>query len=71
MISGHGNFAEKLTSLKLKQDNLSKCGSIDNCDHVLLYCKLFDDKRRDLIVELMDFKNFVTKVLKKKEEFDE
>lgn len=50
MISGHGNFAEKLTSLKLRDDSMCNCGSIDNCDHVLMDCKLFDDERRDLII---------------------
>lgn len=90
MMTGHGNFAEKLTNLKLKEDPMCKCGNVDNSDHVLSDCKLFDEERRDLVSKLMDkgiqwpadkpqlltkeafpdFKEFVTKILKKKEELE-
>lgn len=54
MITGHGDFAEKLTKLKLKENPNCICGSPDNSDHLLVECNLFDDERRKLINKCVD-----------------
>lgn len=54
MITGHGDFAAKLTSLGLRDDPKCRCGGMDNSNHLLLECELFDDERSELVTKCTD-----------------
>lgn len=54
IITGHGDFAEKLTNLEIKDDPTCKCGEIDNSKHLLYDCILFDKERSNFVNKCID-----------------
>ncbi|KAL0103807.1 hypothetical protein PUN28_017844 [Cardiocondyla obscurior] len=53
VLTGHGNFGERLASLNLAETEMCVCGKgVDSVEHFLLYCSLFDAQRvplRDVV----------------------
>ncbi|KAG8226159.1 hypothetical protein J437_LFUL007396 [Ladona fulva] len=45
ILTGHGNFNQKLASFKLTDKEVCECGQIDDVKHLLLNCPLNEDIR--------------------------
>ncbi|KAG8233102.1 hypothetical protein J437_LFUL013293 [Ladona fulva] len=45
ILTGHGDFYNKLASFKLHDRVTCECGEIDEVEHVVLNCPLYDDIR--------------------------
>ncbi|CAB0018288.1 unnamed protein product, partial [Nesidiocoris tenuis] len=47
-VTGHGDFAAKLKSFALVDDDRCPCGEIDDADHTIYVCPLYREERQEL-----------------------
>ena len=52
VLTGHGNFAQKLESQRLATSGSCRCGEPDTAEHLLFYCPKNSDIRQNLIEQL-------------------
>ncbi|KAG8230191.1 hypothetical protein J437_LFUL006123 [Ladona fulva] len=67
VLTGHGNFLEKLAGLKLRDETKCSCGRIDNVEHMLIDCPLYEDiriKHLELAIK-QNWKNNLEELLRK------
>ena len=58
--SGHNNLKESLFKINVIQDPLCQCGaSVENLNHIVWQCHLFDQQRINLIQELSKCKQYL------------
>lgn len=55
LLSGHGNFKEKLNSFNLVVSPLCECGLPESARHVILECVRYDGARLAMYREIRDF----------------
>ena len=50
VLTGHGNFKHRLHNMRLVESGECRCGeSIEDRDHILWECTLYDEYRRDML----------------------
>lgn len=54
IIFGRGNFAAKLTMVTLKDNPNCECGDLEDNDHLMFECNLFDDEKENLKRSCLD-----------------
>ncbi|KAG8222677.1 hypothetical protein J437_LFUL019163 [Ladona fulva] len=83
ILSGHGNFKEKLKSFGLVEEDKCKCGRKETTQHILEECDRWKEERAEFLKEkssihkyliskewFTNLVNFANKVMLKKEEED-